>query len=236
MRLTPFALLAAVSLAGCFDSTTFASHNVEVRMHRALPAASVTQLQVVNVSGSITVEGWNKPSLDVKSVEYGADQAAIDRTHVTVTRDGSAVLVKTEYDNTGSIFGNRNGAAVDYTIRVPKTISVSVTNVSGPTTLAAIGGDVNVTEISGRLDASLGRLTGTRRVHASAISGRITIRIARNSSARFDASTISGPVSFFFPSDTKQGVVGNAATGRIGKGDSAVTLHTISGPITVEPE
>lgn len=236
MKPASFALLAALSLAGCIDSSTFSSHNVEVRIHRVLPAAGVKQLEVVNVSGSIAIEGWNKPSVDVKAVEYGADQDAIDRTHVAVSSSGSTVLVKTAYDNTGSIFGNRNGAAVDYTIRVPKTISVSVTNVSGPTTLAGIGGDVDVNEISGRLDATLGRLSGTRHVRASAISGRITIRIARNSSARVDASTISGPVSLFFPSESKQGVVGNAASGRIGKGDSSMTLHTISGPIAVEPE
>ncbi len=236
MRPTSFVLLAALSLAGCIDSTTFASHNVEVRFHRALPAAGVTQLSVVNVAGSITVTGWNRPGIDVSALEYGADQAAIDRTHIVAGSSGSTALVKTQYDNSGSIFGNHNGAEVDYTIHVPKSIAVSVTNVSGPTTLTAIGGNVDATEVSGRLDASLGALSGTRNVHMTTISGRITVRIARNSSARVDASTISGGVSLFFPSNIRQGVVGNSASGRIGNGTSSMTLHTVSGPIAVEPE
>jgi len=236
MRPTSFVLLAALSLAGCIDSTTFASHNVEVRFHRALPAAGVRELRVVNVAGSITVMSWNRPSVDVGALEYGSDQAAIERTHIVAGSSGPTVLVKTQYDNSGSIFGNQNGAEVDYTIHVPKSLSVSVTNVSGPTTLNGIGGNVDATEVSGRLDASLGTLSGARTVHMSAISGRITVRITRNSNARVDASTISGPVNLFFPSNIRQGVVGNSATGRIGKGTSSMTLHTVSGPIAVEPE
>ncbi len=229
-----FALLAALSLTGCINAPTFASHNVETRIHRTIPAAGATQVSVVNVSGSINVIAWDRPSVDVSALVYGADQDAVNRTHV-VTQGGSDITVQTEYDNNG-IFGTHNGAEVDYTIRVPKTIAVSINNVSGPTTLNGLAGDVNASEISGRLDASLGRLTGARSVKLDAISGRITVRIARDSSARVNASTLSGSVNLFFPSDLHQGVVGNSATGRIGKGTSSMTLHTVSGPIAVEPE
>src|SRR5437763_234942 len=83
-------------------------------------------------------------------------------------------------------------------------LSVSVTNISGPTTLTGTAGDVEASEISGRLDASLGRLAGKRSIHLTAISGRITVRIARNSSARVNASTLSGSVDLFFPSDSHE--------------------------------
>lgn len=229
-----FALLAALLPAGCIDASTIASHNVETRFHRAIPAAGATQISVVNVAGSVNVTAWDRPSVDVSALVYGADQDSVNRTHV-VTQGGSSISVSTQYDNNG-IFGNHNGAEVDYTIRVPKTIAVSVTNVSGPTTLNGLAGDVNVSEISGRLDASLGRLSGTRNVKLDAVSGRITVRIARDSSARVNASTLSGSVDLFFPSDLHQGVVGNSATGRIGSGTSSMTLHTVSGPIAVEPE
>jgi hypothetical protein len=230
-----FALLAALSLTGCIGASTFASHNVESKFHRAIPAAGATQVTVINVSGSITVIAWDRSNVDVSALVYGADQGAVNRTHV-VTHGGSGITIKTEYDDNGGVFGNTNGAQVDYTIRVPKTIAVSVTNISGPTTLTGLGGNVEASEISGRLDATLGSLTGTRSVKMNAISGRITVRIARNSSARVNASTLSGSVNLFFPSDLHQGVVGNSATGRIGKGASSMTLHTVSGPIAVEPE
>ncbi len=234
MRPRYFALLAALSLTGCIDATTFSSHNVEMRIHRTLPAAGAAQLRVVNVSGSINVIAWDRQSVDVSALVYGADQGAVDRTHV-ITQGGSHMTVKTEYES-GGMFGNHNGAEVDYTIRVPKTLPVSVTNISGPTTLTGLAGDVDASEISGRLDATLGRLTGTRSVHMNAISGHITVRIARNSNARVNASTLRGSVNLFFPSDMHQGVVGNSATGRIGSGTSSMTLHTVSGPIAVEPE
>ncbi len=229
-----FALLAALSLAGCIDASSFSSHNVETRFHRTIAAPGTTHVSVINVAGSIDVIAWDRPSVDVSALIYGADQDSVKRTRV-VTQGGSAITVKTEYESDG-VFGNHNGAEVDYTIRVPKTAAVSVTNVSGPTTLTGLAGDVNASEISGRLDAQLGRLTGTRSVALDAVSGRITVRIARDSSARVSASTLSGSVNLFFPSDLHQGVVGNSATGRIGNGTSSLTLHTVSGPIAVEPE
>jgi DUF4097 and DUF4098 domain-containing protein YvlB len=236
MRLSSFALIAALSLAGCIDATSFGSHNVEVRFHSALPATGATQLSVTNVSGSIAITAWDRPNVDVSAVIYGADKSAVDRTHVVTNRSGSEIVVKTEYDNSESFFGNRNGGEVDYTVRVPRAVPVSVTNISGPTMLTGLTGDVDANEVSGRLDASLGQLTGTRSIHMTAISGRITVRIKRNSDARVNASTISGAVNLFFPSDTHEGVVGNSASGRIGKGTSSMTLHTLSGPIAVEPE
>lgn len=233
----PFLLMAAVLLlSGCIDASALGSHNVEVRVHRSLPASGVSTLSVENVSGSISISVWDRPSVDIRALTYGFDQGAVDRTHVVATQYGSEISVKTEYDNSNNIFGNRNGGEVDYTIRIPKNLNVSVTNISGPTTVDGIAGNLDATEVSGRLDANLGALTGTRSVHMSAVSGRITVRIARASDARVEASTISGPVDFFFPADTHRGFVGTSATGRLGKGTSSMTLHTVSGPIAVEAE
>lgn len=229
-------LVPAIALAGCIDATTFASHNVEVRAHRALPSSGVTAINVENVAGAITVIAWDRPSLDISSLTYGADQAAVNRTHVTIQTNGPEVDVKTRYDRENNFFGNNNGAEVDYMIRVPKNLNVTVTNVSGPTTVTGVSGDLSATEVSGRLDASLGAVTGNRRIEMTAVSGRITARIARSSSARVSASTISGPVDFFFPADTHHGFVGSSASGRLGGGTATMTLHTVSGPIAVEPE
>jgi DUF4097 and DUF4098 domain-containing protein YvlB len=239
MRPRYFALLAALSLAGCINTTaltsSLGSHNVQVHYHSTFPASGVAQTSITNVTGSIRVTAWDRPNVDVSAVIYGADQAAVGRTQVVATRNGSEIEIETKYDRSG-FFGNQNGGEVDYIVRVPKTVSVSVTNVSGPTTLTGLAGDVDATEVSGRLEATLGRLTGTRRIQLTAISGRITARIARTSDARVDASTLSGSVDLFFPSDSHEGMVGNSATGRIGKATSSMTLHTVSGSIAVEPE
>jgi DUF4097 and DUF4098 domain-containing protein YvlB len=233
----PFLFAAAIfSLSGCIDATALASHNVEVRVHRSLPASGVTGLQVENIAGAIAVSAWDRPSVDVRALTYGADKDSVDRTHVVVVASGSQISVKTEYDSTNNFFGGQNGAEVDYTIRVPKSVNVDITNISGPTTIEGVAGNVDATEVSGRLDANLGALSGTRRVTMSAVSGRITARIARGSDARVEASTLSGPVDFFFPADKHQGYVGTSATGQLGKGTSSMTLHTVSGPIAVEPE
>lgn len=231
-------LFPLLSLASCvtMDASSFASHNVEVRSHHSLPAAGVALLRVENIAGSITVDAWNRPEVDVRALEYGVDQPAIDRTHVDVSRSGSTIYVATRYDKNESFFSNNNGAEVDYTIHVPANIGVSLTNVSGPTAIAGVTGDVTATEISGRLDASLGRVTGSRNVNLEAVSGRITARIGRNSDARVDASTISGDVSLFFPSNMQHGVVGNAANGTIGAGSASMKLHTVSGSIAVDPQ
>lgn len=230
-----FALLAALSLTGCVDAS-FGGHNVEARIHRALPAAGVRYVTVENVSGSIVIDGWNHSGVDVSALEYGSDQGAIDRTHIRIGQNGSTVFVKTDYDSGGGFFFGHNGAEVDYTIHVPASASLSVSNVSGPTTLKGLNGNVDASEISGPLEASLGRVAGTRNIHMSAVSGPVTVRMARDSDTRVDTNTISGDVNLFFPADTHEGTVGNSATGRLGKGAASMTLKTISGPIDVLPK
>lgn len=228
-------IAAAMSLPGCIDASSLGSHNVEVRMHRSMPSAGVTQVAITNVAGAVSVTAWDRAGVDIRALTYGSDQAAVDRTHVVVDRNGSQISVKTQYDRSG-FFGNQNGGEVDYTIRVPKNLNVNVTNVSGPITIAGVAGSVEANDVSGRLDANLGSLSGTRTVHMKAISGPITVRIARASNASVEASTISGPVDFFFPSNKHQGYAGTSASGRVGSGSASMTLNTISGPISVQPE
>lgn len=232
-----FVLCIAVSLAGCmsFGDMNFGSHNVERRVHNSLPAAGVTNLHIENVSGEIRVVSWKKPLVDVKALEYAADTPSLDRTHVEIARNGDQISIHTRYDSSSGFFQRSSGAQVDYTVFVPAALSVTVVNVSGRTTLSGIQGDVEASEISGRLDATLGRVAGTRRVHMSAVSGPIVARVARTSDSRVSASTVSGDVHLFFPGDLHHGFVGNSATGSLGKGSAQIVLHTISGSINVEP-
>ncbi|HEV2261154.1 MAG TPA: DUF4097 family beta strand repeat-containing protein [Candidatus Rubrimentiphilum sp.] len=232
-----FAVGIALSLAGCvsFSDMNFGSHNVERRVHSTLASSGVTNLHIENVSGAITIESWNKPSVDVKALEYASDSAALDRTHVDVSRNGDRISINTRYSESGGFFQRSSGAQVDYDVHVPAALSVTVVNVSGRTTLSGIEGDVEASEVSGHLDATLGRVAGSRRIHMTAVSGPIVARVARNSDSRVDASTLSGDVHLFFPADIHHGYVGNSAIGSIGKGAASIVLHTLSGSINVEP-
>lgn len=232
------AVCITLSLCGCvmsLNDMNFSSHNVERHVHNALASSGVTNLHIENVSGAIKIESWNKPSVDIKALEYAADGAALDRTHVEVTRNGDQIAIHTRYDESGGFFQRSSGAQVDYDVHLPAALSVTVVNISGSTTLSGIDGNVEASEISGHLDATLGRVAGERRVHMTAVSGPIIAHVARNSDSKVEASTMTGDVHFFFPADIRHGYVGSSATASLGKGAGSIVLHTISGSINVEP-
>lgn len=226
-------LVTALVLPGCVVGSASA-HNVETHVHRTLAASGITSLRIENVAGSISVQGWNKPTVDVQAIEYGSSQDALDRTRVTIARTGTEISVETRYDRGGSVFGN-SGAEVDYAIRAPSSLALQIANVSGPTSIRAMDATIDATEVSGRLDADVGPVSGSRSVRLSAVSGAIVLRMARASNARVRAKALSGSVSVFFPADVRRGFVGNSTTGTVGTGSASVTISTVSGSITVEP-
>lgn len=108
-----------------------------------------------------------------------------------------------------------NDARVDFTVRVPAGVRVSLGTVSGdvyatglhsPVRAASVSGDVRVssdgpvqaTSVSGDVDATLGRIAG-QSLHFTSVSGNVTLRVPASIDADFSARTLSGSIDSDFP-------------------------------------
>lgn len=220
-------------MSGCSVSLGDEGSSIKSQEHRTFTGAHFVRVE--NVSGPITITAAKGNSITVNATLSAGSQGAIDRTHVSFDRHGDSLDVATRYDRTGW-FGDGRGASVAYQIAVPQKTDIDVENVSGSITIHGTAGDVRVSQVSGAVQATLGQINGSRNVNIKAVSGAITVAIARNSSATLNAQSISGGVHAFFPADEHKGMVGSSLRGRLGSGNGSIDLSTVSGAIDVNAQ
>jgi len=106
-------------------------------------------------------------------------------------------------------------ARVDFTVRVPAGVRVSMATVTGdvyatglhsPVRAASVSGSVHVssdgpvqaTSVSGDVEATMGRAAGES-LRFSSVSGNVTLRVPASTDAEFSARTLSGSIESDFP-------------------------------------
>jgi len=117
--------------------------------------------------------------------------------------------------NRGNHHVGRNAAEVDFTVRVPAGVRVSLATVTGdvyasglhsPVRAASVSGSVHVSSdgpvqassVSGDVEATLGR-TGGQSLRFTSVSGDVTVRVPAGIDADFSARTLSGSIDSDFP-------------------------------------
>lgn len=249
------ALIAFVALVlpGCVDDD-FGGDSVHQTVHENIALAANAHVRVGNVSGFIVVVPWNRQAIDVVAHKYGSDVDQLSRTAIEITHDATPAIdvsIETHYQHHGFIFWGNSGASVDYTIHVPKDVTMTLADVSGHIRVSGIAGDVEINNVSGdveamridgdlsihtvsgSIDASLLHMSGQRHVGIEAVSGSEHLSIPPNSGAVVSAASISGGFDSDFDIPTHERTVGVQAGGRIGDGSGTIELRTISGSMTL---
>ena len=219
--------------------------SAQKRFSKTYPATKNVRLQLLNRSGTVTVEGWDRQEINVVAyLEAPAANIAPQSLSGTIYID----LVK---DNQG-----RNGVGnVNFHIRVPRLSNVdietrignlSVTNVSGGLVRAVITteGDIELTNIAANaVDAQNGigdiffdgeiRSGGLYRF--TSMRGSINLRIPFESSFSLVAtapSTRNISLGSFSHPGMKTLGDGRRITGRFGSGGSSLTVTNQRGSIS----
>ncbi|HUY40806.1 MAG TPA: DUF4097 family beta strand repeat-containing protein [Candidatus Dormibacteraeota bacterium] len=241
--------LTVLALPGCI-SGDFGGDAVHSTMHERFALAPHAHVRVSNVSGPIVIVPWNRHEIDIVARKHAGNVTALRRTTINVTRDtipATDVEISTHYQHDGFFFWGESGAGVDYTIHVPRDISLQLANVSGDVsvsgmqgaveinevsgevTASGVGGDLSVNAVSGDVNASMLHMTGNDRAEIQTVSGSVTLAVPPSSNASVSAQSISGGFHSDFPIPSHRQTVGVSADGRIGNGSATISLKTISG-------
>ncbi len=214
---------AAVGLAGCL-----AAAEVTDRSTTTTDPKDATELRISNQNGSVSVETWSKSGVEVsvlKRSRFGRD--AFDRVTVERRVDGDVFRIETVYDDGGA--GQLRRAAVDLTVRVPKSLAVTdvetkngavrVTGTTGDARLASVNGDVTATDVDGyvTLSTSNGTLeaTGVTGVDgASTSNGKIDVEL-RDVRRDVTLSVSNGSVDAALASDMDVDVDASTGNGTV---------------------
>jgi DUF4097 and DUF4098 domain-containing protein YvlB len=108
-----------------------------------------------------------------------------------------------------------------------------VTSISGNLVLGQVNGSLEVTSISGGLNATLLNLS-PEGIHIKSISGSVEIGFKSDINADFDAEHVSGEVYLEVPNVTRDAEAQSKSSNvraRIGSGGTPIEISSVSGNI-----
>jgi len=218
--------------------------SAQKKFSRTFSAAQSVRLQLLNRSGTVTVEGWNRPEINITAV-LEAPAANI----VPLTLSGT-IVVNLVKDNQGREVGN-----VNFTIRVPYNTMVDIETMVGNLNVSNIqsglvrahitsDGDIqlmNIISSTVSADNGIGDivfdgeiLNGGNYRFASRL-GAINLRIPFNSSFDLVAtapSTRNIALGPFANSNMSYVGTGRRVVGRFGDGSATLTVINQRGTIS----
>jgi DUF4097 and DUF4098 domain-containing protein YvlB len=219
---------AVAVLALCACSGAFGG-NARETVHQAIGAGPAPAVHLENVAGTVRIEAWHKPIVDVEATKYGHDAEDLRNIAVSVRKEASGIYIVTSYT------GGTHSGGVRYRVFVPADASLRIDNVAGAIKLEGVRGDVVVQTQAGTITADLGKVAGDRSIDLRATTGAIALWIAPDSSSIVEASSTVGAFASNLPglSQSRENLVGAHASGKIGSGSGRIRLTTTTGAIAL---
>jgi len=177
-------------LAICLSTSAYAQETID----ESRPVKPTVRVEVENISGSVTVSGWDREELKITgTLGRGTERLDIDGSNDRVRIE--VVLPRHA----------RNVDGTDLEIRMPMKGSLEVSTVSADIEATEIDGEVYLKSVSGDIDLSsrsvetdvetvsgeIRLLVDSDQVRAKAVSGDILVRKARGT---LSAGTVSGDI------------------------------------------
>jgi hypothetical protein len=233
-------LLGVVFFFVSFQSEVFG----QKRFSKSYPATKNIKLELINRSGTITVEGWNKDEVRIIAVLENSS------TNILPQNLSGKILINLKKDNQGK----DDVGYANFTIKVPFSSTVdietmvgnlNVSNVNGGWVRAHITteGDINLTNISAASVSAenvIGDIFFDGEIHGGgtyrfvSTRGNINLRIPFRSSFRLVAtapSTRKISLGAFSNSGMSFGD-GRRVTGRVGDGSASLIVTNQRGSIS----
>jgi DUF4097 and DUF4098 domain-containing protein YvlB len=198
-------------LISLLASTAFA-----VDVNRTIDADADGHVEVSNISGEITIEGWNQSKVEVTGT------ISRDVKELIVERDGDEVLIKVKLPR-----GSSSASDADLLIRVPEGSSINVGTVSADIDVTDVNGEQSLHTVSGNVTTE----AGGEDVSAESVSGDVDVK-GDNSDIEIEANTVSGDVKLVRVAGE---VVGESVSGSVevdGGSFDRADLNTVNGEIT----
>ncbi len=207
--------LFALILVGLFSAPALAES-----VDKTIDAAADGHVDVSNIAGSVTVNGWSRDSVRVtgtlgKNVE-----------ELIFERDGDKILIKVKVPKRSN-----HSIRTNLNIDVPRGSSIDVGTVSANIEVSDVHGEQSLHSVSGDVDTSINGAD----VKAETVSGDVDIE-GRNSDGEVSGSSVSGDVTIARASGevTAEAVSGNVI---IDEGSyRRAVLSAVSGNVVFQGE
>ena len=223
--------------------------------HQNYPITPNGRIELDNISGAVHISVWDRPEVKVDAIKSADSKERLDEAHIEIDARKDFLSIKTKYpnhDHTFSWGSHDNPASVEYTLTVPRGVSLDeirlingsldVTGVSGEVHASCINGHLEarnlagraeLSTVNGRLDSSFDRLPESS-IKLNSVNGELALTIPSDSQAEIEASTISGGIDNDFGLHVNHHrFVGHDLKGELGNGGPRIKLENVNGEIEI---
>jgi DUF4097 and DUF4098 domain-containing protein YvlB len=151
-----------------------------------------------------------------KGATEEAARDALKRIEIVELVDASGVRLETKIPRSGMFGGG--GTNVTYTIQVPSTVAVRISNTNGRIELSDLPGAVEAETTNGGVQGRA--LRGS--IKAETTNGGVELDVAEVADGGIDVSTTNGGVKLLLPADAKADLSAACTNGGIDTGGLAV--------------
>lgn len=210
-------VVTAQSLLLSFTTTAvLASEEV----HRTVDAAPDGHVDVSNVSGEISVEGWSRDSVEV------AGTIGRNVKELIVERDGDKVLIKVKIKRHGG-----SGNSADLEIKIPENSSLNVGTVSADIDVETVLGEQGLHTVSGDVRTEI----FADDLQAESVSGDVDVT-GHGKDSEIDATSVSGDVRLENVAGEVEVVAVSGDLDVVGGSFDRVRMESVNGEIFFESE
>ena len=206
------------------------------------------QIRIGNVSGDVVVTGYDGDSIVVTGTKKGRDR---DQVEVEDKSGTTNVDIGVRYPKHCNC-----DASIQFDVQVPRSIKydfdhissvsgdVKVTGVTGRLNASAVSGDVHITDVSGSVSASavsgdvkveITRLDGSDDMKFNTVSGDVSVMLPNNLDADVDMSSFSGSIKTDFAIEVRSERFGsrNSARAKLGDASRRLKMSSVSGDLSL---
>jgi hypothetical protein len=244
--LNPALLLTLAVVLGGWLRPAYGTERVWQKRFELPPGGHVS---VVNVQGSLLVEGWDRAEVEATvAMRSAAPTDQLDDVQVAVEARDGGVAFHTLYPS-----GLDAPVRVDYRLRVPRQVrldelstlqgDIVVRDVEGSMEARNLHGDIEGIDVSGSVVAhaltgniliSLRALPGRRLpIQLATLNGNVDLLLPAHADADLELSTVAGTIVGDYPFQVSSVPGDSTRRAQVGAGGVRVELRTVRGNIRV---
>jgi hypothetical protein len=223
-----------------------------------ISAVNKTRISIEDDNGEIKITRTNdtlgmviieaEKSYDVR---YDEQDKPLENVKINIDTADSEIKIVTEIIRNNGMFRNHRGGEVNYNIKIPAKMQVSIDNTNGDIMLVGIDSEIDIETVNSAINlvnctgmikidgvngGVYGNFDSTKGINIELVNGMVKLGGMKNVSANVNASTINGRVKFNNLEFTDVVSEKKSLTGKLGTGGSNIVISTVNGSITLDAQ
>lgn len=225
------------------------------RFSQTYPLSANGRVNVSNVNGPVTVEGWDRSEVKLEYVKTADTKERLSEVEIKIDARADSFSVETDYGDRkdGHRWKSNDKLKVEYRLMVPRgavldeaetvngsvtvsgmTNSIEASAVNGQVTSSNVRGTAKLSTVNGGVNADLDEVASGSNLELETVNGQVMLTIPSDSSAVIKADSLNGDIRNDFGLTVRKGrFVGRDLYGRLGSGNAQIRLSSVNGGLTI---